>query len=137
MYPIKNKLASYKLIKELGINHLAEQIFKKNEEEKIKDFIAKNPAKYYAIRDKSSPSGLFKFKVPKDCIFKETMDYSLFSINVSSANYTEHQLLVGEILFLSTNEVYATLTTQKTASVRDALAKPEFNIQTNIYDKKT
>ena len=40
---------------------------------------------------------------------------------MSSINYVDNQLLVGEIEFLSNNEVYAILTTDSQASVRDAL----------------
>ena len=44
--------------------------------------------------------------------------------------------LVGEIEILSNGEVYATLSIDKTASVRDALRYPIFNLKTNIFDKK-
>ena len=60
----------------------------------------------------------------------------MFTINVSSANYVNNQLLVGEIEFLSNNEVYATLSIDPTASVRDALRNPTFNLKTDIFDKK-
>ena len=53
-----------------------------------------------------------------------------------SANYIENQLLVGEIQILSNGEVYATLSVDPTASVRDALRNPTFNLKTDIFDKK-
>lgn len=62
--------------------------------------------------------------------------YDLFSINVSSANYVDNQILVGEIELLSNNEVYATLSVDSTASVRDALKKPTFNLKTDIFDSQ-
>lgn len=71
-----------------------------------------------------------------DKVLKEIEDYDLFSINVSSANYVDNQLLVGEVEFLSNNEVYATLSVEPSASVRDALSKPDFNIKTDIFDNK-
>ena len=36
----------------------------------------------------------------------------------------------------SNNEVYATLSVDLTASVRDTLSKPDFKIKTDIFDNK-
>lgn len=66
----------------------------------------------------------------------EIKGYNLFTINVSSANYVDNQLLVGEIEFLSNGEVYVILSVDPTASVRDALSKPTFNLKINIFDKR-
>lgn len=134
---INNKLESIEKIKELNLNKFPEKTLKKNEESKVKEFLKDYPAILYAIRDKSSPSGLFKFKVPKDEVLKEVIDYELFTINVSSANYSNNQLLVGEIEILSNNEIYATISTNKDYSVRDALYNPDFNIKTDIFDNNT
>ena len=134
---IKNKLESIKKIKELNLNKFPEQLFKQGEEKKVEEFLQQYPAQYYAIRDKSKARGIFKLKVDYDTVLQEIGEYTLFTINVSSANYVENQLLVGEIQFLSNNEVYATLTTDSTASVRDALSYPELNFKTDIFDKET
>lgn len=133
---IKNKLQSMNKINELGLNKFPEQLFKRNEEKKVLEFLKNYPAQYYAIRDKSKSGGVFKLKVDFDKVLKEIEDYDLFSINVSSANYVDNQLLVGEVEFLSNNEVYATLSVEPSASVRDALSKPDFNIKTDIFDNK-
>ena len=133
---IKNKLESMKKISELGLNKFPEQLFKAGEQEKVKKFLTYYPAKYYAIRDKSKASGIFKLKVSVDDILDEITGYSLFTINVSSANYVENQILVGEIEILSNGEVYAILSVDPTASVRDALRNPTFNFKTDIFDKK-
>lgn len=132
---INNKLESAKKIIELNLNKLPEQIFKCHEEEKVKEFLKKYPAPYYAIRDKENSGGVFKLKVPSNKVLEEIKNYNLYSINVSSINYSGNQIIVGEILILSNNEVYATLSTDSTASVRDALANPTFNLKTDIYDK--
>lgn len=134
---INNKLESIEKIKELNLNKFPEKTFKKNEEAKIKAFLKEYPASLYAIRDKSSPSGLFKFKVPQNEVLKEIIDYELFTINISSANYSNNQLLVGEIEILSNNKVYATLSKNKEYSVRDALCNPDFNVKTDIFDNDT
>lgn len=137
MMEIRNKLESIEKIKRLGLNKFPEQLFSSSEEEKVLDFINQYPAKYYAVSDKSKSSGVFKLKVDASKVLEQINDYNLFTINVSSANYADNQLLVGEIEFLSNNEVYAILTTDKNASVRDALKNPEFNIKTDIFDNST
>ena len=133
---INNKLESMKKISELGLNKFPEQLFKAGEQEKVREFLTCYPAQYYAIRDKSKAGGIFKLKVATNDVLAEINDYDLFTINVSSANYVENQLLVGEIQILSNGEVYATLSVDPTASVRDALRNPTFNLKTDIFDKK-
>lgn len=133
---IKNKLESMKKISELGLNKFPEQLFKAGEQEKVREFLTCYPAQYYAIRDKSKAGGIFKLKVVANDVLAKINDYDLFTINVSSANYVENQLLVGEIQILSNGEVYATLSVDPTASVRDALRNPTFNLKTDIFDKK-
>lgn len=134
---ITNKIESTNKIKKLRINRFPEEIFKQGETEKVKAFLKRHPAPLYAIRDKSKSCGDFKLKVAADKVLEEISDYNLFSINVSSANYSDNQLLAGEIEFLSNGEVYATLSTDPTASARSAVSKPEINISTDIFDDKT
>ena len=45
-------------------------------------------------------------------------------------------LLVGEIEIFSNNDVYITVSTDKKASVRDALKNPIYNLKTNIFSKE-
>lgn len=133
---ISSKLESIKKISELGLNKFPEQLFSANEKERVKDFIKNYPAKYYAIRDKTKAAGIFKLKVPANEVLAEIQGYQLFTINVSSANYVENQILVGEIQILSSGEVYAILSVDPSASVRDAIRNPTFNLKTDIFDKK-
>ena len=133
---IKNKLESMKKINELGLNKFPEQLFKQNQTSKVEYFLSCYPAKYYAIRDKSKVGGIFKLKVAAKDVLTEIRDYSLFTINVSSANYVKNQILVGEIEILSNGEVYAILSIDPRASVRDALISSTFNLKTDIFDKK-
>ena len=67
---IKNKLESINTINELKLNKFPEQLFRQNEQNKVKKFIEQNPAKYYAIRDKSKTNGIFKLKVEYENILK-------------------------------------------------------------------
>lgn len=132
---INNKIESYNKIIELNLNKFPEQLFHSNEEEKVKQFKKDYPAKYYAIRDKSKPGGVFKLKVPRNKLLNEIKNYSVYTINVSSINYIDNQLLVGEIEILSNDEVFLTVSTNPTYSVRDAVSFPDYNLKTNIYDK--
>lgn len=132
---IKNKIESIKKINELRLNRFPEQLFRKGEEQKVKEFLKMYPAPYYAIRDKTKAGGVFKLKVDYNNVLKEIKEYDLFSINVSSANYVDNQVLVGEIEFLADGSVYAVLSTDPAASVRDALSNPTFNLKTDIFDR--
>lgn len=133
---IESKLESVKKINELKLNRFPEELFKSGEEERVLAFLEKYPAEYYAVRDKSKVSGNFKLKVDYDRVLEEILEYNFFSINVSSINYVDNQLLVGEVEFLANGEVYATLSNDPAASVRDALRSPTFNLKTDIFDKK-
>ena len=133
---IKNKLESIKKINELCLNKFPEELFRSGEEIKVQEFLEKYPAKFYAIRDKSKACGTFKLKVSSEDVLTEIKDYNLFTINVSSYNYVENQLLVGEINILANGEVYLILSIDPTASVRDAIRNPDFNLKTNIFDKR-
>ena len=130
---ISNKIESYEKIMELDLNRFPEKVFKANQIDEVKDFILKYPANYYAIRDKSKAGGIFKLAVKQEDIFNEISGYDLFSINVSSFNYVDNQLLVGEI-YISNNDVSAILSTNGRYSVRDALRNPDFNFVTSIFD---
>lgn len=134
---IRNKLESIKKINDLGLNKFPEQLFKKNQVENVLELLKQYPSEYYAIRDKSKAGGIFKLKVSYKDVLEEISDYEIFTINVSSANYADNQLLVGEVEILSNSGVYTMLTTDPTASVRDASKNPEFNIKTDIFDKAT
>lgn len=133
---ITNKIESYEKIIELGLNRFPEKIFKHSEINEVQDFINTYPAKYYAIGDKSKAGGIFKLKVEPANIFKEVSEYNLFSINVSSYNYIENQLLVGEI-YISETSVNAILSTNNGYSVRDAIRNPNYNFATTIFDDET
>ena len=75
---IDNKLESIKKINELCLNKFPEQLFKENEQDKVKEFLYKYPAKYYAIRDKSKACGNSKLKVSAEDVLNEIKEYSLF-----------------------------------------------------------
>lgn len=133
---IKNKIESINAIKELGLNRFPEDLFKVSEVARIVEYLEKTKAPLYAIRDKSHAQGLFLLAVPYDEVLNSIKDYEIFSINVSSLNYVDNQILVGEIEVKSNNELYLTVTTKNDASVRDAVREPIYNLKTDIFDKR-
>lgn len=134
---IKNKIESVNVINQFELNKLEEQLFSRGEEQKVVEFLNKFPYKFYAIRDKSKSGGKFKFNVKKEDVLKEIQNYDLFSINVSSGNFKNSQILTGDIQVFQDGRIYAILSCDPEASVRDAYARPDFNISTDIFDDKT
>ena len=92
--------------------------------ETYRRFISKGDKPLECINDEDA-------KAIKD-VLSEIKGYSLFTINVSSANYVDNQLLVGEIEVLSDGRIYAILSTNSSYSVRDALRDPSFNLSTDF-----
>lgn len=133
---ISNKLESLAKIKELKLNQFPEKLFYKNEEASILEFIHEYPAKYYAIRDKSKARGTFKLKVARANILEEIKEYDLFTINVSSYNYIENQILGGDIAIFENNEIYLYLSKDQNATGREEDVSYEFNLKTDIFDSR-
>ena len=79
---ITNKLESIKKINELGLNKFPEQLFSENDTEKVKEFLSKYPAKYYAIRDKSKAGGIFKLKVAYEHVLSEIKYWMKYGASV-------------------------------------------------------
>lgn len=134
---IKNKIESINKIKQLKLNTFPEQLFKKGEEEKVLNFIKKYPAKYYAIRDKSKIGGTFKLKVNKENIIEEIKDYELYTINVSSINYKENQIMEADIEIRCNGDIYITISRNPEENVRDNIKNTNMTLKTNIFDKNT
>lgn len=60
----------------------------------------------------------------------------MFTINVSSYNYIEHLLFIGDVFIGRNNEVWLIGTTNKNYTGKMAERDPEFNYKTDIFDKK-
>lgn len=134
---IKNKVESLAFIKKLHLNTFPEQLFKKGEEDKVLAFIRKYPAQYYAIRDKSSFSGPFKLKALKENILEEIKGYELFTINVSSFNYAQNQIMEAEIEIKKNGDIYITISKNPEVNIRDNIQNNYMSVKTHILDNKT
>lgn len=134
---VRNKLESIKIIKEKKLNSFPEKLFKLNEIEEVKEFLDKYPARYYAVRSKEIV-GCKKnnFKCPREKVLDEIKNFNLFSINVSSYNYTNNLILIGDIMLSKNNEVSFIGTTNKEFTGKMAEQYPEFNYYTDIFDKR-
>ncbi len=134
---ISNKLESINYINKFKLNKFADCLFKENESDKVLKFLSDNNVKYYALRDKSRvKSNYFNLKVKKEDILNEIQNLKLFTLNVSSYNYKENQLLVGEILLKSDGSIYLLASKNKDFSLRDVEINPDYNLNTDINDKK-
>lgn len=132
---IKNKIDSIKLIKQLNLNRFPERLFINYQEQDVVDFLKKYPAKYYAIRDRSKSNGVFKLSVEKIDVLNEIKEYTIFSINVSSYNYVNNQIINGEIEICSNNNVYAQFSADPNAVGRPD-DKNTVIINTDIFNTK-
>lgn len=133
---IYNKVESSNAIKELRLNHFPEKIFSKGQTDEVLEFLKRFPAKYYALRDKSKTGGFSSHKIKQEDVLEKIKVYDdKFSINVSSFNYIENQILVGEIQITDTS-IYILGSTNNEYSLRDAYKDPDFNLNTTIFDDK-
>lgn len=136
MFEVKTKLESIQLIKKLKLNQFPEQLFKLGQEEQILIFLEKYPATYYAVRSKEIVGcKCNNFKVPRSEVIHESKKFNLFSINVSSYNYSPHLILIGDIKIGSDNEVWLIATTNRAFTGKMAEQIPEFNLKTTIFDR--
>lgn len=130
-----NKKESAKLIEILNLNQLPKIIINSFNPSQVDKFKTKYPAKYYAVRDMvKSNSGLFNLKVEYDNLIDYVKNQNNFMINVSSFNYTDNQLCVGEIKIDKDMTISLTVSTNKNFSARDAVRYPDYNFVSDIYD---
>ncbi len=73
---VRNKLESIKIIKEKKLNSFPEKLFKSGEEDKIRKFLKRYSAEFYAIRSKDIV-GCKKnnFKVPYNHVLEEAKKF--------------------------------------------------------------
>ena len=95
------------------------------------------PTEYYAVRSKEIV-GCKKnnFKTPRNNVLDEIEKFDLFTINVSSYNYTSNLVLIGDIMISKNNEVWFIGSTNPNFTGKMAERYPEFNYATNIFDKR-
>ena len=134
---INSKLESIRYIKDKNLNQFPTKLFHCGEDKKIIDFLNNYPAKYFAIRSKEKVRCINNdYKVAMKDVLSKTKQFNLFTINVSSYNYIDNLLLIGDIMIGSNNSVWLIASTNKNYTGRMAEKNPDFNISTDIFDKK-
>lgn len=134
---VRNKQESIEIIKEKKLNSFPEKLFHQNQEKEILAFLNEYPAKYYAIRSKDIIGYKHNnYKVLKEDVLKEAKKFNIFTINVSSYNYSKNLILIGNVMIGHNNEVWLTCSTNQNYTGRMAEEFPDFNISTNIFDNK-
>ncbi len=115
---ILNKQDSFNQIKKLGLNRVPEIIASKNDLVKVEEFLNKNPAPVYVIRDVEHAMGKTYFVTTKqDCLEKAKTYASLFSLAVSIKSYP-NRVLTGDI-YVSGDNVELTYSLQPDGTHRD------------------
>jgi len=103
---------------------------------KVLEFLEEYDVKYYSIRDKSKNGGKAFHIVEKDDVLNKIKIYDgAFSVHVSSFNYKDNQVVLGEILISDTN-VFAILSTNGEFSIRDVYKHPDICVNASIFDDK-
>ena len=99
----------------------------------MKDF----PVEWYTLRDKSKQGGKAFHAVKADEILDAIKVYDgAFSILVSSYNYKDNQIMVGEIQIVGDN-IRFMASYNGEYSIRDMYKNPDIVINTSILDDKT
>lgn len=134
---IKNKLDCMKQMKQLHLNQFAEELFKRGEEDKIIAFLNKYPFEFYAVRSRSIVGcKLNNFKTPRNEVLNTCKLFDCFSINVSSYNFTNNLVLIGDARISKDGEVWLIASKNKNYTGRMAEANPDYNLKTTLFDKR-
>lgn len=134
---VKDKLHSIELIKKLNLNQFQEQLFKRGEDDKILDFIKKYPYDFYAVRSKSIVGcKKNRFKTPKNEVLDTCRLFDIFSINVSSYNFCDNLILIGDTRISKNNEVWLIASRNKNYTGKMAELDPDYNFKTDLFDKR-
>lgn len=134
---IVHKLDSVRLIKKLKLNMFPEEVFRTGEDNRVLAFMDQYPVFYYAIRSKEIVGCRNNdFKVSRDRVLEKIKLFSLYSINVSSYNYVDHFVFIGDVRFGRDNSVWLIGSKNANYTGRMAERDPDFNFKTNIFDKR-
>lgn len=132
---IKNKDKSDKLIKSLNLNRLPKAEFKKDEIDKVKDFLNKSDCKYYSIRSKIKSSGKFFYKVKPDDVINRIKNFDIFVLSESLIEADEKNLILqGSIQIFNDWTCIASLSDVKGQPNREAENNPKYKLFFNIID---
>ena len=134
---INTKLESISFIKNNKLNTFPEKLFHKGDDKKVLEFLNEYPANFYAIRSKEKTKCLNNdYKVPVENVINKVKEFNLYTINVSSYNYSDNLILIGDVMIKHDNSVWLIASCNKNYTGRMAEQNPDFNISTDIFDNK-
>lgn len=132
---IKSKKESVRLIKELGLNGVPEEIIEAYDDERIRAFCRKYQASTYILRDLYKPNGQYYlcYNV-EECIANAKNYEKDFLLGVSVVSY-DGKILLGDIL-VNKEKIILTARTDIHSHHRNIYSEPEIMINTTWFDKK-
>lgn len=132
---IKSKKESVRLIKELGLNGVPEEIIDSYDDNKIRMFCTNYPARTYILRDLYNPNGQYYLcHSVEECITNAKNYEKDFLLGVSVVSY-DGKILLGDIC-VGKDRIMLTARTDKNSHHRNIYSEPEINLDTNWFDKK-
>jgi len=132
---INSKAESIDKIQKLCLNRFPEQSFHKGELDRVQNFIDTHSVDFYAIRCIDIVGYKTQNKLPRESVFEEIEKHNTFSVGISSFNYVDSLLLIGDVRFGKDNSVWLMAST-KDYPYKAANAIPEYNCSTDIFNKK-
>lgn len=135
MKQIYNKSESLKFIKENGLNYFGETEFSRGDKAAVEKFLNDFPVKLYYMRELKAATENVFYTLSKEEVLAKVNDFEKFSVDVSSLNYVDNILLVGEIKVEGDNQVIFSGSTNKMSTHRDFL-EPNYFLNANLYDKQ-
>lgn len=137
MYITKTKAQSRELIKKLNLNTVPEIFISKSDIDSMKSFFNTYVEDLYIVRDaEKSSSKYYYVKNLEECI-EAAKNYHETIILAVSINTYKNKVLLGAVEFLKENNgVRLCATTDVTKDHRTMYVNPEFDLDTDIFDKK-
>lgn len=135
MEKIYNKEQSINFIKNHKLNHFGERIFYKNDIEKIKSHFKTFDVKFYYMRELFANTPNVFYSLSKKQVLDKTKNFEKFGLDVSSKNYINNQVLLGEIYIGLDNSFILAVSTNNKSTHRNFL-KPNYFLNTDIFDRK-
>ncbi|MBQ7466520.1 MAG: hypothetical protein IJS74_00440 [Clostridia bacterium] len=139
MFKIKNKLESLKTLKQLRLNTMPIEYFETYDEELLDKFFQEYDFKYYVVRDfGKASSDLFRFNLSKEQVKEhvKSKNAEKFVVNVSTFNFTGHQICTGAILIKRNMQISLSVTCEDNCSVRQAEVNPQYSFNCDIDDRR-
>lgn len=138
MIRVRNKKESVEVMKKLSLNYFPLEVFDKNDEEGISNFIKKFPSQEYVLRNAGKAKGNFFYVTNFDEAREKLNSFENdVTICVSYRPYKNKVLLVGDICIEKKDgDVFVQLTARddKKATHRNIYEKPKYNLNCSLED---